>query len=164
MTIEDKGKYHPFWLANQLLYAANQEGIKLTNLHLQKLLYFLHGHSLAENGNVLSEDKFQPWLYGPVIENVYHCTKVYGSGPITDYCKQFHAARKIFAAFIVPDEDTEFHQIFPRVWNKYKNEEAFNLVDLSHADNGAWKKARDNNQLFISNESIKQEFSSIPLD
>ncbi|MDR1330037.1 MAG: DUF4065 domain-containing protein [Oscillospiraceae bacterium] len=59
---------------------ADSDGI--SNLKLQKLLYYAQGTSLAIKGEGLFADALLAWTHGPVVERVYHLYKDYGSRPI----------------------------------------------------------------------------------
>jgi uncharacterized phage-associated protein len=54
----------------------------ISNLKLQKLLYYAQGASLVINGYPLFNDPLLAWTHGPVVERVYHAYKQYGSHPI----------------------------------------------------------------------------------
>ena len=45
--------------------------IDITNLVLNKLVYFAQVESLRATGKPLFEDKIEAWSYGPVERNVY---------------------------------------------------------------------------------------------
>lgn len=49
----------------------------ISNLKLQKLLYYIQGAFLIEKGKVAFEDKILAWKYGPVVEDVYDEYKKY---------------------------------------------------------------------------------------
>jgi uncharacterized phage-associated protein len=55
----------------------------MTNLKLNKLLYYAQGIFLARTGRSLFEDGIEAWELGPVIPAVYHQYKDYGREPIT---------------------------------------------------------------------------------
>lgn len=55
----------------------------LTNLKLQKLLYYTQGKYLAQTGEPAFNDKIEAWKYGPVVPDVYHAFKSCGSFPVT---------------------------------------------------------------------------------
>ena len=44
-----------------------QEADCLTNLRLQKLLYYVQGWSLGERGRPMFREEIQAWRYGPVV-------------------------------------------------------------------------------------------------
>ena len=68
-------------VANVFLKHAQPEvGDTVSNLKLQKLLYYAQGFHLALNdGSPLFNEPITSWSYGPVVEEVYHKYKQYGS-------------------------------------------------------------------------------------
>lgn len=74
-------------VANKLLEIAYRNGDLITNLKLQKLLYYAQAWYLVNNNNEkLFDDDIQAWQYGPVVPEVYHTYKSYNSRAI-DYKK-----------------------------------------------------------------------------
>jgi len=69
-------------VVNFILVWAHGSGEHITNLWLQKLLYFAQGQQLARSGECLFSDRIEAWDYGPVVPNVYHKYKVCGKSPI----------------------------------------------------------------------------------
>ena len=61
---------------------AEAEDAEVSNLKLQKLLYYAQGHQLAERGTPLFDDEIQAWSHGPVVKDVYHRFKGFGSGNV----------------------------------------------------------------------------------
>lgn len=62
----------PNLIADYLLYECRERGELLTNLKLQKLLYYAQAWHLALKGNVLFDEDFQAWVHGPVLLSQYH--------------------------------------------------------------------------------------------
>jgi uncharacterized phage-associated protein len=50
----------------------------LTNLKLQKLLFYTQVFAIKRTGNVLFDDAIEAWDYGPVVPDVYREYKSYG--------------------------------------------------------------------------------------
>ena len=50
----------------------------MSNLKLQKLLYYAQGYHLALYRTPLFDERICAWDYGPVIPEVYHAYKKYG--------------------------------------------------------------------------------------
>lgn len=61
-------------IANQLLVKAYRasDGELMTNLKLQKMLYYQQGFHLAYFGTPLFDDEIEAWMYGPVVPSVYN--------------------------------------------------------------------------------------------
>ena len=51
----------------------------ISNLKLQKVLYFLQAEFLVSTGNPLFQDNIEAWAIGPVITDVYMRYRIYGS-------------------------------------------------------------------------------------
>ena len=67
--------YKAIDIAKKLIFLAQQDeangGECLTNLKLQKLLYYQQGYHLAAFGTPLFEENVESWMYGPVVPVVY---------------------------------------------------------------------------------------------
>ena len=71
-------------VANEMLRIANNRGIALTNMQVQKLVYIAHGYSLAILHRQLFRQPVEAWRWGPVIEDLYRSLRRYGAGIVTD--------------------------------------------------------------------------------
>lgn len=58
-------------VANYMLYIMGDAFDDLTNMKINKLLYFAQGHYLREYGEPLFDDGIEAWDHGPVIPAVY---------------------------------------------------------------------------------------------
>jgi uncharacterized phage-associated protein len=74
--------YDPRSIANLMLDESERVGQPLTNLALQKLLYFAHAIFLIEQGRPLVSGYFEAWEYGPVHPATYQAFKSAGAEPI----------------------------------------------------------------------------------
>lgn len=59
-----------------------EEGDLMTNLKLQKLLYYAQGFHLATFGKPLFDKKIEAWIYGPVVPYMFKKYESYGKGAI----------------------------------------------------------------------------------
>lgn len=57
-------------------------GDTISNLKLQKLVYYAQGFHLAIFDAPLFQEKIEAWTHGPVVPDLYHNFKKYGSGSI----------------------------------------------------------------------------------
>lgn len=77
------GKYHASDIANYFLYKAQQEDQELlSNLKLQKLVYYAQGLHLAIYDKPLFNEAIEAWQYGPVVPDLYHYYKAHGASGI----------------------------------------------------------------------------------
>lgn len=113
--------------AQHIIAVANEKNLPVTNLQLQKVMYFALQKALKTNKlnkQVIEEmyDKpFLVWRYGPVEEAVYETYKVFGSDPIVEFDEQ-------------EDEYKPLNEDIVNLLNK----NPFDLVDKSHKEK-YWK-------------------------
>ena len=60
----------------------NEHRISISNLKLQKLLYFVQGEASARSPHRLIDDDFYAWQLGPVVPHVYSDYAMYSSSQI----------------------------------------------------------------------------------
>lgn len=58
-------------------------GDLISNLKLQKLLYYAQGLHLALTGKPLYPERIEAWQHGPVVPDIYHAFKEYRACPIS---------------------------------------------------------------------------------
>ncbi|HDH4577414.1 TPA: hypothetical protein PI184_002771, partial [Staphylococcus aureus] len=74
-------------LASHTINVANNSRGRITNLELQKVLYFIIGDYISNHGidefirNVYDE-RMEAWQYGPVLRSEYFKNSIYGSTKI----------------------------------------------------------------------------------
>ena len=76
-------------VADYFLWSACQNGDLITNLKLQKLVYYAQAWFLALYEEPLFNDEFQAWVHGPVNTNLYHRFKDARWQPIN--CDPFYS-------------------------------------------------------------------------
>jgi len=127
----------PRAVANEILILAARENVKLTNLALQKILYFVHGRYLIENEQPLIKGSFEAWQYGPVSLPVYDAFKSFGPNFITSLAQRKNIISGIHE--VVPPPEAEDVRIKIReLASPYLKLSAGRLVELSHAQNSPW--------------------------
>jgi uncharacterized phage-associated protein len=62
-------------IAAAILQECSKRTIAVSNLKLQKLLYYCEAWSLALNDESLFSDQIEAWVHGPVIATVFHLYK-----------------------------------------------------------------------------------------
>src|SRR5690625_1686548 len=65
-----------------MAWAGDVEEADISNLKIQKLLYYAQGEHYAETGQPLFSDDFQAWAHGPVVPSVYRDLKKWQGSPI----------------------------------------------------------------------------------
>jgi uncharacterized phage-associated protein len=124
-------------VANYMLDVAAAKGIAVTNLALQKLIFFAHAISLTELKRKLVSGYFEAWQYGPVHPAVYQAFKASGSQPITFRAEALDPVTRINRA-LPPLDDFAARDICERVMLQFGRMSAGRLVDITHATGGPW--------------------------
>lgn len=122
MNIKE-GRYYAIDVAKYVINKCTNDNNPISNLQLQKILYFLQKNSL-ENGFVLLRDDFQAWSYGPVIPKVYF-----------EYCS--YGAMCIIEKNSIDIVEEIRKQINPII-EELRTEEPWELVRKTHFPDGAW--------------------------
>lgn len=141
-----------------------RENLPVTQMSLQKLTYIAHGIYLAENDTPLINEKFQAWRFGPVIPQIYHSYKLYGSSPIMD-TKLILTQNFKFSNIEEEVENlpSSVQTILNKVWNAFKRTDGIRLSNWTHKKGSPWDQVyKDGVQgVEIDDDEIKKYFSSI---
>lgn len=113
-------------VAEYILCLADLNGDTITNLKLQKLLYYAQAWFLVNNNNQrLFCDEIEAWQYGPVVPAVYSKYQKYGRSIIETECN-------LFTDFEDFDENTRrYLEEFCEIFLKYS---ATELVGMTHQE------------------------------
>ena len=122
------------------------EGI--SNLKLQKILYFAQAADICLNDRLLFADKIEAWKYGPVVPSVYHQYKSFNNLPITK------------AEEAEPPIDGELREFLDKTWDVFGKYSAGQLVELTH-QHKPWKEAFEGTDKVIKPEALKEYYSDI---
>ena len=151
--------YKPRLVANALLHKARSEGVSLTHLKLQKLLFFMQAWGLALSNNQVFSELPEAWPYGPVYTSIYHELKDNGSESIRGYLEEPDLQTGKFRALVPNRGDTKFWNLLKQVWERYGSFTAGQLSTLSHVSGGPWDLARKKGEDRIDPSEIRQFYS-----
>lgn len=116
-----------FDIAYYLIELANQTGATVSNLKLQKLVYYAQAWYLAIHGTPLFEEDFQAWVHGPVVPALYQKYKGFGWQPI-----------QADGSPVLPKEIVSF---LDEVAQEYLDCDGYELEQMTHAE-VPWNIAR----------------------
>ena len=152
--------------ATIIAYAFVKKGIEsgnpVTQMKLQKLIYFAHGLHLATYNKPLIQETFQAWKFGPVVPSVYQDYKLYGSMPIaaTDYLFFFKDASVFDKELTLLDNEAQTS--IKITWDALKDTSASRLSNWTHKANSPWTENYEEgvNDTPIPNDEIKEYFKA----
>ena len=136
-----------------------------TQMQLHKLIYYGHGWYLGHVGEPLLDEAVQAWQYGPVLPSIYDEFRMFGANPITRLARQYNAITGTLT-FVPPvnESDGFAYDLLERVWEVYGKFTAARLIELTHAADSPWTKARKRNpegvRVVIRNDWIRSHFKS----
>ena len=141
--------YKALDIANELLRLADREddGDLMTNLKLQKMLYYQQGFHLAYFGTPLFDEEIEAWMYGPVVPAVYENYECHGRNGIE------------------PDESRwitlgdEEWRLFVKVFDIYGQYSAIGLMNMTHSE-APWINTPTGRGNIISKESMREFFKT----
>jgi len=134
-----------------LAQASEDAGDLVSNLKLQKLVYYAQGFHLALFDRPLFDEQVEAWTHGPVVPAVYHHYKHHGSGSIP-FPEDFNP--EVFS-----DEQAELLNEVQQIYGQYS---AWRLREMTHEES-PWK---DNFQagalnLVIPNDDLQAFFKGL---
>ena len=132
-----KPPYDPRAVANLLLDLADRDDLAITNLVLQKLLYFAHGHFLIRTRFPLVQGGFEAWTYGPVHPAVYQAFKSEGDRPLKVRAEGRNVMTGETRSLPLPT-DPEVRRLLVKVLDAYGHLPPGRLIAISHAPRGPW--------------------------
>ncbi|PWG59426.1 Panacea domain-containing protein [Bifidobacterium catulorum] len=127
----------------------------MTNMKLNKLLFFAQAASLQRFGKPLFDRDIEAWQYGPVVRDVYRIFKGYGRDSIS----------KVVQPFDWKQQDPEVLELLCDVYRTYARDySAIGLMRMTHREGTPWAQVyeedRDN---VIPTDVIRQWVKRNPL-
>ena len=154
----NRAKYDALDVANYIVNYSIDSGNPVSNLKLQKLLYYVQAASLVENDCAMFREDISAWKYGPVIEVVYHAFKWYVDKLINDKVTE----KDTFFDFDIiehydPDKmiDDEDKTLIQKIVASYKKYSPLDMVKKTHGE-APWKNAYDGNEEYIRLDVIRR--------
>jgi len=108
------------------------EGDSITNLKLQKIVYYCQAWSLALLDERLFDDEIEAWVHGPAVMNLYQRFKDSGNQAID-------TASTITDPLV--DLSSQERALIDDVWESYGPLSGAQLRNLTHSE-APWQKAR----------------------
>lgn len=118
--------YHANDIANYIISKCENDGAPISNLQLQKILYYVQREYVKITGNRLFLDKIEAWQFGPVIPDVYYTYAVFGGTPIRSSDGNCNSI------------DTSATEIIDPIIEKKRELNPWALVEDTHKPGGAW--------------------------
>lgn len=140
--------YKALDIANKLLSKAADVcgGDLMSNMRLQKMLYYEQGYHLAAFGTPLFDEDVEAWMFGPVVPGVYEHFKKYGAGGIMPETESL---------IELTDEEED---LFNDVFDAYVDFSTYGLMRKTHGES-PWRKTETGFGNIISHDKMIEFFS-----
>jgi uncharacterized phage-associated protein len=124
-------------IANFVLDRCDELGRDISNLSLQKIVYFCHVFVLTVLQRPLIGEEFEAWEWGPVMPYLYREFKSFGDGRISRRATKLDRASgaRIVANYAI---DKEILALLTEVVDMYSQLPAYRLVQISHIKGSPW--------------------------
>lgn len=139
-------------VAEFFIHLANNTGSYISNLKLQKLVYYAQAWYLGIYGTPLFEEDFEAWVHGPVIPALYREYKEFGWKPILKEVQE-------------PELSEEIKSFLDEVASIYFSCDAYELERMTHQED-PWIQARGGLPIdtpcneMISKESMREYYKA----
>jgi uncharacterized phage-associated protein len=121
-------------VADYFLALAQECEEPITNLKLNKLVYYTQAWHLALSGNPLFDEKIEAWVHGPVLPAVYDTYKQFQWRPIDTIDLNLEEIKQHF--------DSEQQTLLNDITEIYFPETGYALEQLTHSED-PWIFARE---------------------
>ncbi len=132
-------------IAKLIISECVDEGHPVTNLKLQKILYFMWIDWYRTRQEPLFDNEIQAWHYGPVIPDVYWKYRIFVADPI----------RKT-EEYRIPESDA---RLFRKMTSRYNERSVRDLIAESYREGSPWARMGGDSILYakISKELMIDE-------
>lgn len=141
-----------FQVADYFLNKASQEedGSELiSNLKLQKLIYYAQGFHLAMYGKPLFAEVIEAWTHGPVCPTLYHAKKQHKNEAV--------APNPDFDASVFNKEQQD---LLDEIYEVYGQFSAWKLRNLTHTESPWLDNIDSESNKVISHDDLKDYFKN----
>lgn len=135
-------------IARYVINRCAQKERPISNLKLQKILYFVQAEFLVGMGEACFDDDIEAWTYGPVVPAVYFEYKIFGSTNIPDQGDDGFES--------ISRKDKDHLDAIIDAAAKYS---ASSLVEITHRQS-PWGNAYRREDKVIKQSEIKDYFAS----
>lgn len=162
--MQERKIYKVLDIARYIINYSNRNGHPITNLKLQKLLYYVQANFLVNRDGVnCYEENILNWDYGPVVNEVYDEFRGFGKECLPDQKKyvtiEYDEENENIKYYEKPFDEsiitTSDKQMIDEIIVSYFNYKAFDMVNKTHNED-PWNKT-DRNSI-IDKEIIREYY------
>ena len=129
-------------IANYLLWRFDAQEFSISNMKMNKLLYFVQGWGYVIEDKALIRNHFVAWEYGPVIKSIYDEFKHYVASPIAQPAKFMNYKSGVVEIVPFDDLDETCINVIEKIAPFYVEKTAAELSTITHKPGGPWETVR----------------------
>lgn len=157
--------YRVLEVCRHVINYSNENDISISNLKLQKLLYFIQAEFLLDYSFPCFIEDIEAWNLGPVVREAYREYKRYGANPIPKIIKiaeyNSHSHNCIIYTPFKDDKITDEHKgVIDNLIDYFADYTASELIDITHAQR-PWINAYNSDNRIITIYAIEEYFNEI---
>ncbi len=127
-------------IAKYVILMSNSRGKEITNLKLQKMLYYIQGYAMKFCDGPAFPESIRKWPYGPVVPEVYFSYNENGSRSIVEDEEDFGQIIKKLKC------DRGLKRVVDQVIDNCQDRKASKLVEMTHQEK-PWQNAKDSREI-----------------
>lgn len=132
-------------IARYIITISYEMANPITNLRLQKLLYFVQLESLRRNGVPMFEDAIEAWQFGPVVPAVYYEYCNYAGMPILETYGD---------SFLCDDGINLINEVI----SEFEGYSVWELVNITHRVNSPWSDSYSEGNRNVIDVKLMRDF------
>jgi uncharacterized phage-associated protein len=151
-------------VANAVLEFADEKNLRITNLSLNKIVFFAHAWYLACYKEPLIDSSFEAWQYGPVHPQIHRQLKKLKDRQVRTRLTRIDVSTG-YDVPVIPCLTSSQNEIVERVTQFYGGCSGAKLVEVSHEQGAPWDQiwraanGKSSPGMLIPNEIIKSFYS-----
>lgn len=115
-------------LAKYIVSKCTNENKPISNLQLQKILYYIQYESLKQTSECVFYDEIEAWQFGPVVPNIYYYFCNFGAMPINIKFDNYKDIVK----------DINNIEIVDNIVTMRREQNPWEMVKETHKDDSPW--------------------------
>ena len=141
-------QYTALDIARYIVDRCEEKDVPVTNLKLQKVLYFVLGEYFRATGEWLFDEDVLAWQFGPVVRCVYEEYSLFGASAVFNFEEGAEIQDKVRENINITID-------------KRRSQSAGALVDEAHRPGSAWETVYNGSKdTIIPRHLIARDFSS----
>lgn len=142
--------YNALQISGFIVYYCIRNSLRLSNLRLQKILYFVQAEFLISEKHACFYNEIEAWDFGPVVPEVYNKYKIFGSSNI----------EVAYSNDIESSIDFHDRTVIINVIEACKQYSTYQLVSITHSQSPWLDNYSKGSYNTISQQCIREYFGN----